>query len=216
MPLLLVDLDNTLLDRISAYRAWARRFLATVNAPADDLEWILKVDDDGHTPRLEVAEAIKRRYGLTVPEADLVEAARAGVVTNMRLDPLVACALHIAGGAGWVPVVVTNGATHQQEAKIRMTGLDRYIADWVISDEVGVRKPDPQIFEIASHRARQPLRGGWMIGDTPEADIAGGARVGLRTAWLRRGRRWTESRYGPTVSVDSAIEALYAVLDGGI
>jgi putative hydrolase of the HAD superfamily len=215
VPLLLIDLDNTLLDRTGAYQVWAEQFLATVGAPADEIEWMLKLDDDGRTPRREVAEEIKHRYGLSVPDEDLVEAARAGIVINMRLDPLVACALHIAGNAGWVPVVVSNGAAHQQEAKIRMSGLDRYLADWVISEEVGVSKPNPEIFEIAAHRARQPLRGGWMIGDSPEADIAGGAQVGLRTAWLRRGRRWTDSRFSPTVAVNSPIEALYAVLDGG-
>jgi putative hydrolase of the HAD superfamily len=215
VPLLLIDLDNTLLDRTGAYRAWAEQFLVTVGAPAEEIEWMIKVDDDGRTPRRELAEEVKHRYGLTVPDEDIVEAIRAGIVVNIKLDPLVACALHIAGNAGWVPVVVTNGAVHQQEAKIRMSGLDRYIADWVISDEVRVRKPDPEIFDIASRRARQPLRGGWMIGDSPEADVAGGAQVGLRTAWLRRGRRWNETRFSPTVAVDSAIEALYAVLDSG-
>lgn len=215
MPLLLIDLDNTLLDRTSAFRAWAQQFLSQIGAPEDELEWILKVDDDGMASRRDVAEAIKRRYGLTVPDEDIIEAAREGVVSKVRLDPLVACAIHIAGNAGWVPVVVTNGTTHQQEAKIRMTGLDRYLADWVISEEAGVRKPDPEIFAIAAHRARQPLRGGWMIGDSPTADIGGGVSAGLRTAWLRRGRRWPEARYAPTVTVGSAIEALYAVLDHG-
>ena len=216
MPLLLIDLDNTLLDRSAAYRAWAEQFLSQVGAPDDELEWMLKVDDDGLTPRREVADAIKRRYGLTVPDEDIMEAEQEGTVAHSRLDPLVACALHIAGNAGWVPVVVTNGTTHAQEAKIRITGLDRYIADWVISEEIGVRKPDAQIFEIAAHRARQPLRGGWMVGDAPNADVGGAAAIGLRTAWLHRGRRWTEPRFAPTVQVDGPIAAMSAVLDGGL
>lgn len=213
MPLLLLDLDNTLLDRAGAFRSWAGEILAQLGAPEEDLDWLLKIDDDGVTARRDVADAIRQRYGLTVPVEDVVEDLHRGVIANTRLDPLVACALHIAGNAGWVPVVVTNGAARQQEAKIRMTGLDRYLADWVISEEAGVRKPDPHIFAMAADRARQPLRGAWMIGDTPEADIAGAANAGIRSVWLHRGRAWREPRYQPTVTADSAIAALAAVLE---
>jgi putative hydrolase of the HAD superfamily len=212
VPLLLLDLDNTLLDRGRAYSSWAQRFLAEVGAPADELDWLLDVDGDGFTPRAEVAGAIRRRYQLRQSVDDLVERLHAGVVRYSRLDPLVACALRIAAQAGWVPVVVTNGAARQQEAKIRMTGLDRYLADWVISEEVGVGKPDPDIFEIAAHRVRQRLAGAWMVGDSPEADIAGAERLGLRSVWLHRGRRWTERRFGPTRTADSPIAALAAVM----
>ncbi len=213
MPLLLLDLDNTLLDRAGAFRAWAREFLAKLGAPKGDLDWLMATDDDGLTSRWEVAEAIRGRYGISISALDLVEALHDGVVSHSRLDPLVACAVQIAGNAGWVPVVISNGATRQQEAKIRLTGLDRYIADWVISEEVGVAKPDPRIFSIAAERARMHIRGAWMVGDSPEADIAGANAVGLRSVWLHRGRRWTESRYAPTVTADSPIAALAAVLD---
>jgi putative hydrolase of the HAD superfamily len=213
VPLLLLDLDNTLLDRAGAFRTWAREFLGQLGAPASELEWLIASDDDGLTARLTLAEAIRQRYGLSLSAIDLVEALHDGVVAHSRLDPLVACAVQIAGNAGWVPVVVSNGAARQQEAKIRLTGLDRYLADWVISEEVGIGKPDPRIFAIAAERARMPMRGAWMIGDSPESDIGGAQAVGIRSVWLHRGRRWTESRFAPTVSADGPIPALAAVLD---
>lgn len=40
--LLLVDLDNTLIDRTAAFRRWAHRRL-----PASDADWLLTVDADG-------------------------------------------------------------------------------------------------------------------------------------------------------------------------
>jgi putative hydrolase of the HAD superfamily len=212
VPLLLLDLDNTLLDRAGAFRAWARDFIAKLGAPGSDLDWLLATDHDGLASRWDVAEAIRERYGISASALDLVEALHDGVVSHSRLDPLVACAIEIAGNAGWVPVVISNGAIRQQEAKIRMTGLDRYIADWVISEEVGVAKPDPRIFSVAAQRARMHIRGAWMIGDNPEADIAGAYAVGVRSVWLHRGRRWTEPRYAPTITADSPIAALAAVL----
>jgi len=133
VPLLLLDLDNTLLDRATAFRAWASVFLRDVGVPAD-LDWLVDADADGLTSRYELADVLRDRYALTATVMDIVDALHDGIVAHTRLDPLVACAVEIAGHAGWVPVVVSNGATRQQEAKIRMTGLDRYLADWVISE----------------------------------------------------------------------------------
>ncbi|ROT29273.1 HAD family hydrolase [Micromonospora sp. HM5-17] len=214
MPLLLLDVDNTLLDRAGPFRRWAETFLAEIGAPASDIDWLLSVDADGLTNRWDVADAIRERYGLRIPAIDLVEALHDGVVENTRLDPLVACALRIVDEAGWVPVAISNGAVRQQERKIRRTGLDRYLADWVISEEAGVSKPNPRIFALAAERVRMRLRGAWMVGDSPEADIGGAAAMGLPSVWLHRGRRWTERRYAPTRTADGLIPAVAAVLAG--
>ncbi len=214
MPLLLLDLDNTLLDRAAAVRTWAGDFLRAIGAPAEDIDWLLDADADGLTDRWDLADALRDRYLLRTPLIDLVEGMRDGVVHNTRLDPLVACALTIAGNVGWVPVVVSNGPTRQQEAKIRKTGLDQYLADWVISEEAGVSKPNPRIFAIAADRARTSLSGAWLVGDSPEADIGGANALGLPSVWLHRGRQWSEPRYTPTRTADGPIAALLAVLGG--
>jgi putative hydrolase of the HAD superfamily len=212
VPLLLFGLDNTLIDREGAFRAWGRDFLEWVGAPDYDLDWLLAVDADGLTPAWDLADALQNRYGLRMPSIDLVEIVREGLLERLRLDPLVACALGIAEDAGWVPVVVTNGETRMEEEKLRRTGLDRYLATWVISEEAGCRKPNPRIFAIAAERARVRLRSAWVIGDTPEADIAGADAIGAPSIWLRRGRTWLERRYAPTSMVDTVLEALAVVL----
>lgn len=101
MPLLLLDLDNTLLDRDGPFRAWGERFLDGIGAPRADLDWLVSVDADGLTNRWDVADAIRDRYALRIPSIDLVDELHDGVVAHMRLDPLVACALRIAADAGW-------------------------------------------------------------------------------------------------------------------
>ncbi|MEU4377917.1 HAD family hydrolase [Micromonospora echinofusca] len=212
MPLLLLDLDNTLLDRAGPFRAWGERFLAGVGAPPADIDWLLSIDADGLTDRWDVADAVRDRYRLRIPSIDLVEELHDCVVADVRLDPLVACALRIADEAGWTPVVVSNGAVRQQEAVIRRTGLDRFVADWVISEEVGVSKPNPRIFALAARRVRLPLRGAWVVGDGPEVDIGGAAAVGLPSVWLHRGRSWVDSRFAPTRTADGVIAAVAAVL----
>jgi putative hydrolase of the HAD superfamily len=209
---LLLSLDDTLVDRAGAFTKWARVFLGRIGAPPQDLDWLLSVDADGMASPWDVADALRDRYRLRVSSVDMVEEIRSGVMERLRLDPLVACALGIAEDSGWVPVVVTNGDTETQEAKLRRTGLDQYLADWVISQEAGVRKPNPRIFAIAAERARMRLGGAWMVGDSPEADIGGAAAAGVRSVWLRRGRAWLESRYTPTLTADGVIAALAEVM----
>jgi putative hydrolase of the HAD superfamily len=212
VPLLLLDLDNTLIDRAGAFQSWAERFLAEIGAPEYDVPWLLDIDADGMTDRWDVAEAIRDRYGLRVSIVDLVDELYEGMIENTRFDPMVGAALRIAEDAGWVPVIVTNGSVRSQEAKIRRTGLDRFVVDWVISEEVDCRKPNARIFEIAAERAQSRLRGAWMIGDSPEADIGGAASLGLPSIWIRRGREWTERRFAPTRAVNGVIQAVAAVM----
>ncbi|WP_275411746.1 HAD family hydrolase [Winogradskya humida] len=78
----------------------------------------------------------------------------------------------------------------------------------------GVRKPDRRIFELGAEAAGRSLAdGGWMIGDHPEYDIAGGAAAGLRTVWLRRGRPWPESLpIRPTRTADDCATAILDLL----
>ncbi|MET8123594.1 HAD-IA family hydrolase [Micromonospora sp. NPDC005189] len=212
MPLLLLDLDNTLLDRAGPFRRWGERFLDGIGAPPTDIDWLVSIDADGLTDRWDLADAIRDRYELRIPSIDLVEELHDGVVAQTRLDPLIACALRIADDAGWVPVVVCNGTVRVEDTKIRRTGLDRYVADWVISEEAGVSKPNPRIFALAAQRVRMPLRGAWVVGDSPEADIGGAAAVGLPSVWLHRGRTWSDDRFAPSHTVDGLIAAVATVL----
>ena len=44
MPLLMIDLDNTLVDRDAAFREAASAFLDEHALPGDDLAWLMSVD----------------------------------------------------------------------------------------------------------------------------------------------------------------------------
>lgn len=205
MALLLVDLDNTLIDRTAAFRRWAGRHL-----PAAEVDWLLTVDGDGYPPRARVASAMRERLGITRP--DLVEELLFGHVRDIEVDPSVPAALRRAAGHGWVPVVVTNGTVRQQELKLRSTGLDRLVAGWVVSEAIGVGKPDPRIFAAARAVAGLPAAGGWMVGDNPVADVGGGAAAGLSTVWLHRGRQWPEESFRPTGVAGDFAQAVDLIL----
>lgn len=61
--MLLLDLDNTLVDRDAAFRHAAADFLAAHDLPASDLTWLTAADAGGCTARDEPADAMTDRYG---------------------------------------------------------------------------------------------------------------------------------------------------------
>jgi len=75
--------------------------------------------------------------------------------------------------------VLTNGDGYMQRRKLEEHGLDDLADAVVISNEVGVRKPNPQIFETADGAAPGgvvPLRG---------RHLRGGYRARTGSYWVR-------------------------------
>ncbi|MFC4112049.1 HAD family hydrolase [Nonomuraea zeae] len=185
--LALFDLDNTLIDRLGAFRRWAAEFAAERGLGEQEVSWLVSTDADGSVPMDTFFTLVRDRYAPAEPAGELWRGFRA------RLPHLVSCRAEVLAGldrlraAGWRTGIVTNGMTDNQTAKIERTGLAGRVDGWAISDAEGVRKPDVRLFEIAAARCGSPLAGGWMVGDDLANDIAGGRAAGLRTIWIDRG-----------------------------
>ena len=74
--------------------------------------------------------------------------------------------------------VLTNGFTEVQYRKLQTTGLDRYIQRMVISDEIGIQKPDRRIFRYAENETGAKAESTIMVGDNPQNDILGAIDAG--------------------------------------
>ncbi|MFB7473925.1 HAD family hydrolase [Kitasatospora sp. NPDC056184] len=217
MPLLLLDLDNTLLPRDAAFRAWAQDFLTERALPPGDVDWLVTIDGGGYVPRSTVLSAARRRYGLDESLDRLFAHYRHGINSYIHCPARNIDALRAARAAGWTLGIVSNGSTGPQLEKIRRTGLGPMVDGWVISEEADCLKPDPLIFEIAAQRCGFAPTGDWaaqtwMIGDHAPADIAGAALAGLRSVWLHHGRPWAEPAYRPTFKAAGLPEAVGQVL----
>lgn len=84
--------------------------------------------------------------------------------------------------------VVTNNTVAEQVEKIAFLGLKESIDVLVTSEEVGVGKPDPEIFRVALERTGAKPRDAVMIGDSWASDIAGARAAGIRAVWFNRFR----------------------------
>ncbi|WBB76542.1 HAD family hydrolase [Micromonospora sp. WMMD1128] len=211
--LALFDLDDTLIDRQAAFRAWAEEFVTDRGLDDKALTWLIATDAHMSGPRGPFFAAVRDEFALRQAAGDLWQQYR------RRMPELVSCraedrdALRQLRAAGWRIGIVTNGMADNQQGKIRRTGLDALVDGCCISDEVGIRKPDPTIFQIIAQRCgTSTQRGGWMVGDDLTLDIAGGHGAGLHTIWLRPTRTFQEFT-GPapdftTATVTDAVQIL--------
>ena len=103
--------------------------------------------------------------------------------------------------------IITNGFTELQQVRLERTGFLEHFDLLVISEQVGVAKPHPDIFEHALAAMGTPARDRvLMVGDNPDSDIVGGHLAGLHTCWLNADNKPTPNYINPRYQVASMAE----------
>jgi HAD superfamily hydrolase (TIGR01549 family) len=213
--LALFDLDNTLIESAPAFRAWAEEFVAEHGLPAEVVRWFVEHDVAARPDRRPLLVEAIARYRLAADLDTLWERYLLRIPVFARCFPDVPDALRRLRAAGWRVGIITNGPTEPQLAKIRHAGLVDQVDSWTISGAEGMRKPDPRLFEIAARRCGAVLSaGGWIVGDNPEADVAGGHAAGLRTVWIPRGDDPWPPGIPPAHHVVTSVAEAVALLAG--
>ncbi len=80
--------------------------------------------------------------------------------------------------------IITNGFEEVQKLKIEKSGLSKYFNVVVTSECLGIKKPNPEIFQHALSKAKALPEESVMIGDSYEADIEGAINIGMNTIHL--------------------------------
>lgn len=84
-------------------------------------------------------------------------------------------------------VLLTNGITAVQRARLARSPLKGIAADMIVSEEVGVSKPRPGLFNFALKKHGWHRQETLMIGDGATSDIAGANAAGIDACWLNPG-----------------------------
>ncbi|NUW37359.1 HAD family hydrolase [Nonomuraea sp. SMC257] len=213
--LVLFDLDNTLVDRLDAFRRWVTEFTDRRGLGDGAAEWMVRLDDDGSLPMDVFFGRVRERFSLPEPVEELWAEYRSELPRLVVCREPVLRALEGLRDAGWRIGVVTNGMEDNQLGKIRRSGLAERVDGWAISGAEGVRKPDARLFEIAAERCGFGLGGGgWVVGDDPVNDVVGGRAAGMRTVWVDRGvAAWPADVEAPghvVADVEAAVEVITA------
>jgi FMN phosphatase YigB (HAD superfamily) len=183
---LLLDLDNTLVDRDAALSAWLHDLLPAPALSSENLDALVACDRGGYGPKQLFFAKLGALTGLS---AAIVRARFFRDFPRFtRLKPDAAALLSTFAGS---TVVVTNGTGRLQRAKLAAAGLAHRIHHVVVSSEEGVRKPSATIFRTALTLAGCTAERALMVGDHPALDMAGARAAGIAGVFVRT--RWFDA-----------------------
>ena len=80
--------------------------------------------------------------------------------------------------------IISNGFKEAVLTKMQVSNLNPYFKNVVISEDVGVNKPDKAIFEYALNLAAAQKQESIMIGDSLEADVYGAQNFGIKAIFF--------------------------------
>ncbi|MBX9267086.1 HAD family hydrolase [Chromobacterium violaceum] len=200
---LLLDLDDTLFDDSHATRQAFSAFIGPHASRFSEAEAELfprwRACVDRHWRRFEQGELTmaqqrheRLRDFLGLPHISEDEAARLfqpymdAYRRHRRLTP--GAAAFLDATRHLVRIVVSNGGSEQQRAKLAHLGIAHHFRHVVTVEDAGAAKPDSRIFLHALALENLAPEHCLMVGDDPERDIEPARRLGMAACQVSHGR----------------------------
>lgn len=99
--------------------------------------------------------------------------------------------------------IITNGFEEVQLLKLEKSEILHFFDKVITSESVGVKKPNPRIFNHALKITETTAEKSVMIGDNLEADIEGAQKIGMHTIFFNN---HNEPVNNGTISINKLIE----------
>lgn len=193
----LLDLDDTIFDFHKAEKIALIKALKQLNISTDEKilerysqinaeQW--KLLEQGKLNRQEVKV---RRYKLLFDEIGVDKSPRKA--TKIYEQNLAVGHYFIDGAEEMLKklykkyslYIASNGAVKIQKGRIESSGIEKYVKDIFISEEIGFNKPNIEFFnycfsKIPDFKKDETI----IIGDSVTSDIQGGKNAGIKTVWF--------------------------------
>ena len=202
---LVLDLDDTILDYNATGEAvWKRlfrEFAPRMGIPVERLQkavndsrqWYWSDADRFREGRLDLKTARRKIIHGAFDKMDRADWNTADELADaftrereIAVQPFEGAmdALDLFRRSGARMVLLTNGESSMQRAKIDRFRLADYFLSILIESEAGFGKPDPRAHRAALAALAADPQAAWMIGDDWDCDIAPARALGMRTAWI--------------------------------
>lgn len=105
--------------------------------------------------------------------------------------------------------IITNGFNALQQKRLQNTDTLHFFDTVIVSEKVGVAKPDPRIFEAAfAEMGEFDKRKVLMVGDTLSSDVQGGINVSIDTCWFNPAGVANDTGIQPTYEIRSILDLI--------
>ena len=103
--------------------------------------------------------------------------------------------------------IITNGLSAVQDNRIKKSVIAKYFEDIVVSEEIGISKPNPEIFQYALNNINYTDKNKVLIiGDSLTSDIQGGINFGIDTCWFNPKMNQNDIGIKPTYVISDLME----------
>ncbi|MEM7246208.1 MAG: HAD family hydrolase [Acidobacteriota bacterium] len=174
----LLDLDDTLIPRTQSLRAALCAELESEIV----VDRLMALDAGGYGNR---ADFLAEWSAASGEARDCTSPGKA-IAEHLRPDEALLAELSRLRDRLFV-AIVTNGSSFTQRRKLRASGLDTVVPEdhtW-ISEELGMKKPQPEIFRHACAQLRVEPSRCLHLGDQLEIDVQGAREAGLQARLVR-------------------------------
>lgn len=197
---ILFDVDDTLFDRKQAQLKVLHKIVDSLPEVFGPLDFMRVAEASAESDRLTIAEfdtgapsdgLRDRRSKLLLRILGLPEII-APKLSEIYVRELPVCDTPVEGAVQLIKELsgkyglgaVSNGLPDVQYGKLETIGVRNMLSCIVLSEEIGMRKPDPRIFLHAVRLlGRQPDEC-LFVGDSYISDIIGAKKAGLYTCWF--------------------------------
>lgn len=105
--------------------------------------------------------------------------------------------------------IITNGLKEVQQKRIRQSHLAPFVKEVVISDEIGITKPDPRIITqtLKKHHITDKANVA-IVGDSLTSDIQGGINASITTIWYNPSKKSNHTAIKPDYEITDLNELI--------
>lgn len=181
---ILFDLDQTLLDRHSSLIRFCQ-WQAEVQLGFNDeliLQYIdrfIQLDADGSVWKDVVYTRLKEEFSIPYTVEFLLNTYIQEFQHFCISFPYVHESIQKLANRGYKIGLVSNGRTPFQEHNFYALGIQQYFSVIIVSEAVGLRKPDSAIFNLACEQLCVTESQSVFVGDNKRVDIEGAIQAGL-------------------------------------
>lgn len=98
--------------------------------------------------------------------------------------------------------IITNGLKEVQRPRISSSPISHFFRKYIISDEIGLVKPDKKFFDFALNELNHSNREQTLIiGDNLTSDIQGGINSGIDTCWFNWKKKQNDRNIKPNYEI---------------
>ena len=183
------DLDQTLLDRersLEKFLDWQINVFQMVPEQSKKtfINRFMQLDDHGTVWKDQVYTQLIQEFSL----AQSVDTLLQSYIDNFNQFATafegVKLAIKTLYQHGYRLGLISNGRSPFQENNFKALGLNTFFASVVVSEAIGIRKPDSGIFMHSCRQLNTAPEHCVFIGDNEIADIQGAQKAGMKTIYF--------------------------------